>query len=362
MLVATITGAHQGLLANTNWRVMLNIESEAPKSGFLPLPLNLRFAGDSIAQVDDLLRAPKRLETLTDSALIVTQTGEHSVPVSAIGWTEDPVCRERSLVHWCVNLPEGAARGAVQLPPGRVYCSVRLWQAADLDTKRRALTQLQQSMSNLEGAIIEWCGDGGSLSLFRQLTERRRLDERILALEEAVPDTDVLAVPGTTETVVAREGDLSMRRERAGMAARLASLLGGASAEYVQIGTFSLRPMPSPPPPRRAPRPAMGAAHRAVAATAPPRACPSRMGFLALLPGFSKGEVPEGYARASHVLFLGTDSEIEKRADTVLERIRAGSLTFPEAARQYSNCPTRDQEPPGDLGTFAVASTEYTHL
>jgi len=167
----------------------------------------------------------------------------------------------------------------------------------------------------------------------------------------------VLAVPGTAGTVVAQEGSLSARRQRLGMVARLASLVGDKTAEYVQIGTFSLCPMPSSPPatPPGARR-AAGPAHNSVAATATPRVRSARMGLFDLLPGFSKGEVPEGYARASHVLFLGNDAETEEKADAVLERIRAGSLTFAQAARQYSNCPTRDQEPPGDLGTFASLS------
>ena len=80
------------------------------------------------------------------------------------------------------------------------------------------------------------------------------------------------------------------------------------------------------------------------------------MGLLDLLPGFSKRQVPDGYARASHILFLGTDAQNEARADAVLERLQAGALSFAQAARQYSSCPTRDQEPAGDLGTFATLS------
>ena len=82
-----------------------------------------------------------------------------------------------------------------------------------------------------------------------------------------------------------------------------------------------------------------------------------RMGLFDSLPGFWKDEVPEGYARASHILFLGTDEAVEKRADAVLERVRTGALTFVQAARQFSSCPTRDQEPAGDLGTFASLSS-----
>ena len=80
------------------------------------------------------------------------------------------------------------------------------------------------------------------------------------------------------------------------------------------------------------------------------------MGLLDALPGFWKAGVPDGYARASHCLFLGTNAESEALADSVLAGIRNGRYTFAQAARQFSCCPTRDQEPAGDLGTFASLS------
>ena len=80
------------------------------------------------------------------------------------------------------------------------------------------------------------------------------------------------------------------------------------------------------------------------------------MGLFDSLPGFWKSPVPDGYARASHALFLGTDAETEAKADAVLERIKRGDLTFAQAAREFSCCPTREQEPAGDLGTFASLS------
>lgn len=91
------------------------------------------------------------------------------------------------------------------------------------------------------------------------------------------------------------------------------------------------------------------------------RCPPPRMGFFDDLfkdglPGFSQMPIPDGYARASHILFLGADEATEKKADFVLDRIRSGMTTFPKAAREYSSCPTRDQEPAGDLGTFASLS------
>lgn len=81
-----------------------------------------------------------------------------------------------------------------------------------------------------------------------------------------------------------------------------------------------------------------------------------RMGLFDSLPGFWKVACPPGYARASHCLFLGTDDAAKQKATAVLERVQSGSLTLAAAARQFSCCPTRDQEPAGDLGTFASLS------
>ena len=81
-----------------------------------------------------------------------------------------------------------------------------------------------------------------------------------------------------------------------------------------------------------------------------------RMGLFDSLPGFWKVACPPGYVRASHCLFLGTDDAAKQKAAAVLERVQSGSLTLAAAARQFSCCPTRDQEPAGDLGTFASLS------
>jgi len=341
-LLAALVTSSEALLTNTQWKVVLNIGGD---QGSLPLPLALRFAGDDTRQVDGLLSRPKKLEALSQTSSIVTHAGEETVPVTAIGWTEDSD-RQKSLVTWCVDFPEGATRGAVRLPPGRVYCSAKLWQAADLKTKRRALGRLQASMASLEAALDEWQEGAGLQTLLRQLADRRRLDESIVALED-VPDADaVQPVPGVADALIAREGALRVRRER-GLAEWLASrLLSGTDDEHIQIGTFSLRSM-APPPPRATP----------ARAAATPRARASRMGLFDSLPGFWKATVPDGYARASHILFLGDDEEAEQRADAVLERIRSGGLSFAQAAREFSYCPTRDQEPAGDLGTFASLSS-----
>jgi len=300
------------LLSNTDWKVTLNIgEASSGRGRRLPLPLELRFAGEGIAaKVDGLLRAPKRLEALADAAAIVTTEGERSVPVSAIGWTENSVERQKSLVMWCVDFPEGAARGSAKLPPGRVYCSAQLWQAADLDAKRRALGRLQESMASLELALEGWHDGEGLQGLLGQLADRRRLDERIAALEEEVPDAEVLPVPGA-ETVIARQGTLSARRNDHGsVAGWLSALLVGNGAGLVQIGTFSLSAMPLPPPQCPPPK----------ASTGVPRSRTPRMGHFDSLPqrGLWKGGVAQDYAHASRIL-LGSDKQSENNADVMLE-------------------------------------------
>jgi hypothetical protein len=80
------------------------------------------------------------------------------------------------------------------------------------------------------------------------------------------------------------------------------------------------------------------------------------MDWLDKLPGFWKQAVPDGYARASHILFLRIDPDAESKADAVLARLTAGTISFPAAALEYSCCPTRDQTPAGDLGTFSSLS------
>ena len=380
MIASIFVGSQAALLTNTDWKVMLNIGGEAKSSrGILPLPLSLRFAGEEItSRVDSLLHSPKRLESLASTAKIVTREGEQAVPWNAIGWTDNSEAQEKSLVTWCVEFPEGAARGDTALPPGRVYCSAQLWKAADLDAKRRALARLQQSMTSLEITLGEWREGEGLRGLLDQLADRRRLDERIVALEEQVPgaDTEVLPVPGEHSAVISREGGLSVRRQHVGMAERLTSLLGGTSAEFVQIGTFSLRPMsPTPEPAYAAAASASRVGHGPAMRLAPrvtaPRMGEPRMGLFDGafgtpgafgLPGFWKSEVPDGFARASHILFLAradvrTEEEADALADSVLDGIRSGRYTFAQAAREFSSCPTRDQEPAGDLGTFATLSS-----
>jgi len=97
-------------------------------------------------------------------------------------------------------------------------------------------------------------------------------------------------------------------------------------------------------------------AFRASPCSARQRAPAPQMGLFDMLPGFWQAPIPEGYARASHILILATEYDAEATASAVLQRVKSGLITFSEAARQFSACPTRDQLPPGDLGTFASLS------
>jgi len=63
-----------------------------------------------------------------------------------------------------------------------------------------------------------------------------------------------------------------------------------------------------------------------------------------------EAEVPEGYAKARHILFLAGDNDAAKAA-ALKRRIEAGEISFGEAALRFSSCPTRDLN--GSLGTFS---------
>lgn len=58
--------------------------------------------------------------------------------------------------------------------------------------------------------------------------------------------------------------------------------------------------------------------------------------------------------RASHILvkFNGNDDKLKAKAkiDTIRQEILAGKVTFEDAARKYSDCPSREKA--GDLGNF----------
>ena len=63
---------------------------------------------------------------------------------------------------------------------------------------------------------------------------------------------------------------------------------------------------------------------------------------------------PEGYVRASHILFLATAGDAEQKAEALKARLAAGEFTFAQAALAFSSCPTRDLD--GKLGVFQSLS------
>ena len=88
----------------------------------------------------------------------------------------------------------------------------------------------------------------GLLEQLEQLRDRRRLDERIVSLQDALPDADVLAVPGADGVVVDKQGSLGVQRQGRGPLALLSKLIGddaGGDSGIEQIGSFSLTPMAS---------------------------------------------------------------------------------------------------------------------
>merc|ERR1740117_2477447 len=98
-------------------------------------------------------------------------------------------------------------------------------------------------------------------------------------------------------------------------------------------------------PPTSAPgRPAAAPDRAAVAALT------VRMGLFDWLPGNQKEATPAGSVQAKHILFLAEPSA-EKKADQLIARIVDGEISFSEAARAFSCCPSRDLN--GDLGPFS---------
>lgn len=63
--------------------------------------------------------------------------------------------------------------------------------------------------------------------------------------------------------------------------------------------------------------------------------------------------LPEGFAKAYHILFLEED-DAQRKADGLRARIEAGDISFYEAAVRFSACPTRDIH--GSLGCFSSLS------
>ena len=65
--------------------------------------------------------------------------------------------------------------------------------------------------------------------------------------------------------------------------------------------------------------------------------------------------VPDGYVRASHILFLASEEgDAANKAAVLKQRIEASEIAFGDAALSFSNCPTRDLN--GKLGIFQSLS------
>jgi hypothetical protein len=64
--------------------------------------------------------------------------------------------------------------------------------------------------------------------------------------------------------------------------------------------------------------------------------------------------VPDGFVRASHILFLDSEGGAAEKAAALKQRIEAGEISFGDAALAFSNCPTRDLN--GRLGIFQSLS------
>ena len=63
---------------------------------------------------------------------------------------------------------------------------------------------------------------------------------------------------------------------------------------------------------------------------------------------------PEGFVRASHILFLDSDGRAREKAGALKARIDNGDFSFGDAALEFSSCPTRDLN--GKLGVFQSLS------
>jgi hypothetical protein len=77
-----------------------------------------------------------------------------------------------------------------------------------------------------------------------------------------------------------------------------------------------------------------------------------QMGLFDFLPGFSQETPPDGCVRASHIMLLDDDgNNAQKKANELLRRISNKEISFADAARGFSCCPSRDLN--GFLGTFS---------
>lgn len=76
--------------------------------------------------------------------------------------------------------------------------------------------------------------------------------------------------------------------------------------------------------------------------------------FDAFAAAFSNQEFDDRNAKAQHILLKGGDADSRSAAaDTIKAQIEAGELSFEKAAKQFSECPSRAENPAGSLGQFS---------
>ena len=70
--------------------------------------------------------------------------------------------------------------------------------------------------------------------------------------------------------------------------------------------------------------------------------------------GADSGPVPRGYVEASHIL-LAPGADADERARILKDNIDTGEISFADAAKQFSQCPSKGKG--GSLGSFRKLGT-----
>ena len=68
----------------------------------------------------------------------------------------------------------------------------------------------------------------------------------------------------------------------------------------------------------------------------------------------ASGPVPRGYVEASHIL-LAPGADADERARILKDNIDTGEISFADAAKQFSQCPSKGKG--GSLGSFRKLGT-----
>ena len=71
-------------------------------------------------------------------------------------------------------------------------------------------------------------------------------------------------------------------------------------------------------------------------------------------PGAPSGPVPRGFVEASHIL-LAPGADADERARILMDNIDTGEISFADAAKQFSQCPSKGKG--GSLGSFRKLGT-----